>query len=69
VPDDFRATTLIDLDVRARSGVNILAIERIGGTTPNPAPTFEIEAGDRLLVLGDTRALSKLGELLTERSA
>lgn len=68
VPDDFRATTLIDLDVRARSGVNILAVERVGGATPNPAPTFEIEAGDRLLVLGDTRALSKLGELLAQQS-
>jgi len=69
VPADFRSATLIDLDIRARSGVSILAVEHLGGTSPNPAPSFEIAAGDRLLVLGDTRALSRLSSLLREHSA
>ena len=64
VPDDFTPTTLQGLDVRARSGASILAVERVGGATPNPSPAFEIQPGDRLLVLGDANALAALGELL-----
>ena len=55
--------------MRARTGVSVLAVERVGGATPNPGPEYAIRAGDRLLVLGDQAALGGLERLLRERGA
>jgi CPA2 family monovalent cation:H+ antiporter-2 len=65
VPDDARGElSLADLGVRARTGANIVAIERAGRSTTNPRPDFALQAGDRLLVLGDAETLSGLEALL-----
>ncbi|MCG8590810.1 MAG: cation:proton antiporter [Proteobacteria bacterium] len=67
VPDEFPSAVSIGaLDVRARSGVNVLAVERDGAQTVNPPPQFAIRARDRLLVLGDASAVARLQELLAE---
>jgi CPA2 family monovalent cation:H+ antiporter-2 len=62
--------SLNELDIRAGTGANVLVIER--GTTrhPNPSPDFALQAGDRLLVLGDVHDLARLRRLLdTPRQA
>lgn len=69
VPADFAPTSLAVLGVRARTGVSVLAVERVGGATPNPPPGFEIRGGDRLLVLGDAPALARLEALLAAPAA
>ncbi len=70
VPSDFAgATSLAELDVRAATGASILAIERAGITTANPAPAFDLMAGDRVLALGDRTTLAKLDELLANHGA
>ncbi|MEZ4217163.1 MAG: cation:proton antiporter [Myxococcota bacterium] len=69
VPADLAPTSLAVLGVRARTGVSVLAVERVGGATPNPPPGFEIRGGDRLLVLGDAPALARLEELLAAPAA
>ena len=58
--------TLGDLDIRARTGSNILVIERGDQSFPNPPPSFGLAGGDRLLVLGGTENLTRLRALLEE---
>jgi K+/H+ antiporter YhaU regulatory subunit KhtT len=56
--------SLANLGVRAQTGATIVAIERAGSTTPSPAPTFELQRGDRLLALGSPEAIDRLRALL-----
>jgi CPA2 family monovalent cation:H+ antiporter-2 len=67
IPDDFPGETSLEgLGVRARTGANILAVDRGGLSTTNPPPDFGLRAGDRLLVLGDKRNLGRLRALLED---
>jgi CPA2 family monovalent cation:H+ antiporter-2 len=69
VPASFPGSvSLLDLDVRARTGASVLAVERIGGATPNPGPDYGIQAHDRLLVLGNESSIAAFDQLLGERS-
>jgi len=68
VPDGFPGeATLETLDVRARTGANVLAVEREGAAHPGPPPGFALRAGDRLLVFGSGDATERLRALLEER--
>jgi len=58
--------SLGDLDVRAQTGASILAIERHGATIPNPGPDQLVGPSDRVLVLGDSSALARLAQLLSD---
>ncbi|MFP8876906.1 MAG: cation:proton antiporter [Myxococcota bacterium] len=67
VPETFAQTrSLADFDLRARTGVNVVAVDRDGERLLNPAPDFELRADDRLLALGTPEALEKLRALLAE---
>lgn len=55
--------TLIELNVRAKLGVNILAIKRNSGITVSPGADFRILEGDVVVVLGDTAALKAVQKL------
>jgi K+/H+ antiporter YhaU regulatory subunit KhtT len=64
VPASFASDmTLAELNVRARTGGNIVAVDRSGRIDAVPAPSFRPKAGDRLLVLGCPSALTSLEEL------
>jgi CPA2 family monovalent cation:H+ antiporter-2 len=56
--------SLSELEVRARTGVSVVALRRGGDTDVNPAPDRRLAEGDRLLVLGSPDALVRLRELL-----
>ncbi|MBJ18370.1 MAG: hypothetical protein GY910_17100 [bacterium] len=56
--------TLGELDLRARTGGNVLVVERAGDSHPNPPPTFALLPGDRLLVLGSAENLLRVRSLL-----
>ena len=62
-PGKWQSKSLIELNVRAKLGVNILAVKREGGITVSPAADFRIEQGDILVVLGDTEALEAVQKL------
>lgn len=62
-PQRWTDKSLIELNVRAKLGVNILAVKRDGGITVSPAAQFRILQGDILVVLGDTAALKALQKL------
>lgn len=59
-PASWCDKSLIELNVRAKLGVNILAIKREGHITVSPAADFRITQNDILVVLGDTKALKAL---------
>ena len=56
--------TLGELDLRARTGGNVLVVERGANSHPNPPPNFALEPGDRLLVLGGADDLQRVRGLL-----
>jgi CPA2 family monovalent cation:H+ antiporter-2 len=65
VPGEFaREASLVELDVRAQTGANVVAVERAGVTHPSPEPGFRVRGGDRLLALGAPEAIEKLRELV-----
>ena len=65
VPDDFPGPiSLVELEIRRRTGASVMAVERGATTHPNPEAFFAIEGGDRLLVLGDADTLHALATLL-----
>jgi len=59
--------SLVDLDLRARTGASVLAIDRGGHTTPNPSPSTTLRSGDRLLLFGGREAVARLRALLEEQ--
>lgn len=54
-----------ELELRARTGASIVAIERGGKTLVNPGPDDEVRAGDKLLLLGSAIQLSAARPILT----
>lgn len=60
LPDGFSPErSLIELELRARTGVNVLAIDRGGTTAANPPPDYRLRGGDRLLVFGSGKAVAR----------
>lgn len=62
-PESWQDKTLKELNVRAKLGVNIIAIRRDGKLTVSPGADFAILSGDVVVVLGDNRALEKVQKL------
>ena len=60
---EFVGKSLLELDVRKRCGVNILAILRLGDPVINPDGDFRLEVGDQLIALGTQEQLGKLEEI------
>ncbi len=51
--------TLSELDLRARTGVTVVAVTRGGKPTPNPPRDFRFDAGDVLVLVGTHHQLDK----------
>ena len=62
-PNPWQEKSLLDLNVRAKLGVNILAIKRSGQITVSPGADFCILQGDIVVVLGDNAALKAVQKL------
>lgn len=62
-PKSWCGKTLKELNVRARLGVNILAVRRGGKINVSPAADFQIESGDIMVILGDSAALEAVQKL------
>ena len=55
--------SLLELNIRAKLGINILAVKRAGEITVSPSAGFCILQDDVLVVLGDTAALKAVQKL------
>lgn len=62
-PNVWQDKSLIELNVRAKLGLNILAVKRDGHINVSPAADFRFAQGDVLVVLGDTAALKAVQKL------
>lgn len=55
--------TLGEVGLRAEYGVTLLAVQRAGGTIPNPPRDFSFEVGDLLIVFGSPPELANAAAL------
>lgn len=62
-PDAWQGKTLRELNIRAKLGVNIIAVENGSKTNVSPAADYAIQSGDTLVVLGDNVSLDKVQKL------
>ena len=62
-PGSWVGKTLRELNVRAKLGVNIIAVENGGKTNVSPSADYAVCPGDTLVVLGDNVALEKVQKL------
>lgn len=61
VPDDWLGKNLVELDIRRRFGVTIVAISsKDGKMDVSPSPTRQFTEGESMTVLGDGKAIEKL---------
>ena len=62
--------TLEETDLRRLTGVSLMAIRRASGAEVDyPTATTQLEAGDRLLIVGEPDELSAFGELANGKAA
>lgn len=62
-PRSWVDKTLKELNVRAKLGVNILAVRRDSKMDVSPAADFSFRQGDIVIVLGDKKALDAIEQL------
>ena len=62
-PKSWIGKTLKELNVRAKLGVNIIAVENNEKTNVSPAADYSIQTGDILVVLGENYALEAVQKL------
>lgn len=62
-PQSWRDKTLKELNVRAKLGVNIIAVKHGGQINVSPAADYRIDGEDTMVVLGDMIALEKVQKL------
>lgn len=62
-PKPWLNKSLKELNIRAKLGVNILAVKRDGDITVSPAAEFRIMAGDVVVILGDSQSLNTVQKL------
>lgn len=62
-PRTWQHKTLAELNIRAKLGVNIIAVRRSGAFHVSPAAGFQILPEDVMVVLGDSHALELVQKL------
>jgi len=62
-PKSWIGKTLKELNVRAKLGVNIIAVESGKKTNVSPSADYRIQAGDIMVVLGENYALEAVQKL------
>ena len=62
-PKDWLGKTLKELNVRAKLGVNIIAVENGKKTNVSPSADYQIQEGDHMVILGDNYSLEAVQKL------
>lgn len=62
-PGSWAGKSLKELNIRAKLGVNIIAVENEKKTNVSPAADYRIRSGDLLVVLGENYALEAVQKL------
>jgi len=65
LPESMREKSLLDMDLRRKTGVSVVAMRYPDGHYEvNPDPTSKLVQGTSLIALGDSEQLVKLSELI-----
>ena len=59
IPDSWIGHTAVDLSIRQRYRLNILALRRNGNVDPMFGPSTVLQAGDRIILLGSDKDVQK----------
>lgn len=64
VPKDWNEKSLIELNLRVRYGINVMAVRHPDGSiTVSPMGSDRLRAGDLLIAVGGVREINRLGEM------
>lgn len=61
----YAGRTIGDARIRTRTGVSVVAVIRDTSPYPAPGPDFHVEAGDTLVVVGTTKGIEAVTDILT----
>jgi TrkA domain protein len=56
--------TILETDLRRRAGATIIAVVRGPQSHPSPSPSFRLQAGDRLVLVGSHTEIRQAFDLL-----
>ena len=59
IPDSWAGHTLVELEIRQKYHLNILAIRRDGNVDPMPGANYEFHRKDRVVLLGSDKDVQK----------
>lgn len=59
-PEHWRSKTISELNVRARYGINILAVKNSDGINPAPSPDYAFNKDDIIVAMGSNAKLAKM---------
>lgn len=62
-PKKWYGKSILELNVRAKMGVNIIAVESTGGVNVAPSAQYVVQKDDVMVLLGDYNALAVIQEL------
>ncbi|WP_297967671.1 TrkA family potassium uptake protein [uncultured Anaerovibrio sp.] len=62
VPEELWGKNLVEANLRAQFGLNVIAIIHEGKTLITPPPTYEFHAGDKIFAIGSSEVLAKFKE-------
>ena len=62
IPDKIAGKTVLEVDLRGKFGLNIIAIENSGTVIDTVSPDYEFRKGDILFVAGSNAGLNRLSE-------
>ena len=62
VPEKFIGKTVLEMNIRARFGLNIIAVENAGEVVDTVGPDYTFRAGDIMIVSGSRDDLLRLSE-------
>lgn len=62
IPDKIAGKTVLEVDLRGKFGLNIIAIENSGMVIDTVSPDYEFRKGDILFVAGSNAGLNRLSE-------
>lgn len=65
-PKEWHGKSLEDLNLRAKYGINVVAIKRDNEINVTPPANGEVEAGDIVVAIGESESLNKLEDLISK---
>jgi len=60
VPEEFDGKSIVELDLRSRYGVSVLALSQNGKFEVNPIPSMRLRKGELMVVIGSNRGIDQL---------